>query len=280
MRVSVVQFHPFPQMSKIYNKSYFKTIDTIEKAYWLGFLYADGSISKKGYRCSLELSKKDACLVEKFCDALNVDRSEIKDRTIFNKKTNKTYYSTKVYLFSKELVDDLISHGCVNKKSLVIRLPELIDRKLNLSFLMGFYDGDGTRETTNICSGSKAFLYDVKNKYNIPFDVLKKKTCYTLTLGGYLKNEMKETYPDSLERKKDNYDTTRIINRNRPKKVFKLFITKEELEILIETKTYVEIGSILGVSDNAIKKRAKKLGIILKPRKNMLVLKTGELITH
>lgn len=29
-----------------YNKDYFKEIDSFEKAYWLGFLYADGCITR------------------------------------------------------------------------------------------------------------------------------------------------------------------------------------------------------------------------------------------
>ena len=29
------------------DKDYFKVIDTEEKAYWLGFIYADGSISSQ-----------------------------------------------------------------------------------------------------------------------------------------------------------------------------------------------------------------------------------------
>jgi len=29
------------------NENIFETIDTKEKAYWLGFIYADGNISKK-----------------------------------------------------------------------------------------------------------------------------------------------------------------------------------------------------------------------------------------
>jgi hypothetical protein len=46
----------------------------------------------------------------------------------------------------------------------------------------------------------------------------------------------------------------------------KFSISKEDLEELIKVKTYTEIGKIYGVSDNAIKKRCKKLGIVLENR--------------
>lgn len=41
--------------------------------------------------------------------------------------------------------------------------------------------------------------------------------------------------------------------------------TKEELELLVQEKPMTEIGKIFGVSDNAVKKRCKRLGIELKP---------------
>ena len=39
-----------------YNTSIFKQIDTEEKAYWLGFLYADGYVSDKGVELALKES--------------------------------------------------------------------------------------------------------------------------------------------------------------------------------------------------------------------------------
>ena len=39
-----------------YNRDFFEVIDTPEKAYWLGFLYADGSVSSK--RNDVEISLK------------------------------------------------------------------------------------------------------------------------------------------------------------------------------------------------------------------------------
>jgi hypothetical protein len=46
----------------------------------------------------------------------------------------------------------------------------------------------------------------------------------------------------------------------------KFEISKEELEKLIKEKPYTEIGKIFGVSDNAVKQRAKLLGIGLEMR--------------
>lgn len=40
-----------------FNENYFDVIDTSEKAYWLGFLYADGAVSS-GSKNTVELSLK------------------------------------------------------------------------------------------------------------------------------------------------------------------------------------------------------------------------------
>lgn len=45
----------------------------------------------------------------------------------------------------------------------------------------------------------------------------------------------------------------------------KFEVSKEDLEKLVNEKPMTEIGKMFGVSDNAVKKRCKKLGIELKP---------------
>ncbi|MBC8427393.1 MAG: hypothetical protein H8D97_00730 [Proteobacteria bacterium] len=65
------------------NEEYFNNIDTKEKAYWLGFIYADGSVSQensKDKRLEIGLSSKDEKHLQKFAD--------IFDKTVSRKIVN------------------------------------------------------------------------------------------------------------------------------------------------------------------------------------------------
>ena len=78
-----------------------------------------------------------------------------------------------------------------------------------------------------------------------------------------------KNYPDSLERKRFTYKGDKQFKTNGENyrnfdrlNSRKFEITKEKLEELInDRKIFSGIGEIFGVSDNAVKKRAKKLGI-------------------
>ena len=47
----------------------------------------------------------------------------------------------------------------------------------------------------------------------------------------------------------------------------KFDVTKEQLETLVGIKSFLELGRIFGVSDNAVRKRCKKFGIAIPPSK-------------
>ena len=127
-----------------YVDDFFEKIDSEEKAYWLGFLYADGYISNLiGSKCiSLELNAKDLTHLEKFKKAIAPDA-----RITFCKK--KRMFEDKEYcrlrVFNVKLVNQLISKGCYQAKSLILSFPskDIIPTKLIHHFIRGYFDGDG-----------------------------------------------------------------------------------------------------------------------------------------
>ena len=137
-------------MSKYeYNKDYFKKIDTSEKAYWLGFLYADGCINVlnkngKTHSMSLELTLKesDKRHIEKFASAINTN-VPIKQKVV--KANGKKYLSYRIIISSTKMCKDLCDLGCVPNKTFNLRLPDthIVPKLYMKDFLRGFFDGDG-----------------------------------------------------------------------------------------------------------------------------------------
>ena len=125
--------------SRRYNldETKFDTIDTEEKAYWLGFLFADGCVQSSSNDIALALSVVDIGHLEKFKLFLGTDRPI---RT-YSKKVGADY--SKVIATSSHMKDALISLGCVSKKTTTLRFPS-IREDLILHFIRGYFDGDGS----------------------------------------------------------------------------------------------------------------------------------------
>lgn len=116
----------------------FDKIDTEERAYWLGFLYADGNIAEKTNSISIDLQMLDILHLEKFKKFLNSNNSI---RIDF--KLNRC----RISISNKYTKEQLIDKGCVPKKSLILKFPTLdsFDEELILkSFIRGYFDGDGS----------------------------------------------------------------------------------------------------------------------------------------
>lgn len=63
------------------NHNYFQNIDTPEKAYWLGFLEADGCISKNNTQLTFELQARDELSLYKFRSCLDSSHP-VKQKTV------------------------------------------------------------------------------------------------------------------------------------------------------------------------------------------------------
>lgn len=138
------------QMGKYYyNSDFFQDIDTEEKAYWLGFLYADGCINRmyrneklKAMDLELGLCREDETHIEKFLNSLE-SNVEIKHKTI--KLNGRIYEASRVQICSTKMCRDLIDKGCTPTKSLTLEFPntETVPQDLIRHFVRGYFDGDG-----------------------------------------------------------------------------------------------------------------------------------------
>lgn len=126
-------------VTSIKNVDIFKTIDTPEKAYWLGFMATDGNVF--GTRVQINLCRRDEGHLLKFRDFLGGSTS-IKHRTKKDKQTGKTYLLATYSFRCKELVQDLSNHGILPKKSMTI-LPWKGPEHLMSHYWRGCVDGDG-----------------------------------------------------------------------------------------------------------------------------------------
>lgn len=125
------------------DEKYFEEIDSPQKAYWLGWLYSDGNNYENTGVIKLELHAKDGYIV----NLLKTDlKSEHPIKEFDKKSTYKGYtWVTPVISFSfasQKLSNDLIQHGCVGNKSLIVGFPRL-KKELYVHFLRGVFEGDG-----------------------------------------------------------------------------------------------------------------------------------------
>ena len=199
----VKQYHPNLK------ENYFHKINTKEKAYWLGFLFADGYIETRNnlpFRLGLEIGQDEEFIVDRFIQALGLNPEA--------KKYIKRSNTVLIRFANKSIVNNLVHHGVIPRKSKLIELPNLDSRKLYLAFLLGFFDGDGKTGTTRIVTGSLKFLEHIQEKYNLNFKIYRKNSPgyfkgnliggkgYSMCLGAKLFNEMMENYKESMPKKR------------------------------------------------------------------------------
>jgi intein-encoded DNA endonuclease-like protein len=118
------------------NHSFFEVIDTEEKAYFLGLLYADGNVSKNVV--SISLQEQDKSILEKLKNSLYYTGP-----LISIKKKDKRKQQWKLSITSEELVNNLFTHGLYHNKGTTLQFPNTIPPSLFVHFIRGYFDGDG-----------------------------------------------------------------------------------------------------------------------------------------
>lgn len=126
------------------NENYFDKIDTPNKAYVLGFLYADGNNNLTKQTISMSLQEDDFEILEAIRKEIGSEKP-LKFIDYSNKHdfgyTYKNQY--RLLMHSKHMSETLRDLGMVPNKSLVLEFPK-IDPELYSHFIRGYFDGDGS----------------------------------------------------------------------------------------------------------------------------------------
>lgn len=127
---------------------FFDNIDTEEKAYWLGFLTADGWISKAADSnagvTGIELQYGDIGHLKKFNQSIG-GNYKITDRwrnCLISTNPDKVNHTCVLRIFSLVMYNSLVKFGFTNNKTFDCSIPEL-RRDLIRHFMRGYFDGDG-----------------------------------------------------------------------------------------------------------------------------------------
>lgn len=123
------------------NEKYFSNIDTEEKAYYLGFIYADGCVyrgdSKNSMVFQINLSVKDRKILEDMNKAFNSDYPIVEFDGNYGNRLCKLKIS------NTEFCRNLMSQGVTLRKTYECHYPKNIRSDLERHFIRGLFDGDG-----------------------------------------------------------------------------------------------------------------------------------------
>jgi hypothetical protein len=236
--ISLRQYYNLLKLNKVerknkvirynFDENYFESIDTEDKAYFLGFIVADGSVNSISN--VIQITQKEPDILYEFKRYIKYEGDLIKSK-------NRDVFDIKIS--SSKMKSDLLKLGISPNKTMSVNYPS-IPENLQSHFMRGVFDGDGCvsihhdkrdnsdRGQVNICSGSFEFIKEYvdnmvrycgvkKNNIRQP-----KGTYYVIDWGGLsdVESVYEFLYKDAnifLKRKKETYDKVMSINKAKNK---------------------------------------------------------------
>lgn len=189
------------------NHSFFRDIDSKDKAYFLGLLMSDGYIQSNLYNKEIGIALKES---DKYIlDKLNSYISP-------NKTVSKYKASYKWKVISPEMYNDLTQYGITENKSHTEFIYPNIPKEYDRDFIRGYFDGDGCisikstgYSVISFCSNSITFLkslssvllsYGIQTRPIYSSDKNRKSMFHTLYIsGGINKTLFKKFLYDEAE---------------------------------------------------------------------------------
>jgi hypothetical protein len=187
------------------NEHYFDVIDTEEKAYMLGFIYADGNNLFQINRVAIHLSIVDKEILQKFSKIMFNDEHLKYNR--HKQKSGKIFEYVSLNMYSKYMSQHLATLGVVERKSHKIVFPEWLNKSLYRHFIRGLIDGDGWIYLPNNNRDSPNVGLICTRKMN---DFLKDYFDKELGLKSYLAKAYKQDFNVMCEIRVKNYHQCKI----------------------------------------------------------------------
>lgn len=187
------------------DKEYF-SVQSPNMAWVLGFLAADGNVSKKGNNINIGLSSVDREILERIKEDIEIE-NPIHDFT-----SRQGFDYSELSWTCKEHREELKKYHIIPQKTFILEPPFELDKKYWIDYIRGYFDGDGsvnfievngkkhyTALRWQVCSATPCileFILDVLESYGIPKVKIQKQkrgTCCLYCIQ-YSTNSTKEIY--------------------------------------------------------------------------------------
>ena len=233
------------QRHTINRPNFFNDIyNNLDISYWFGYLCADGYGNKENYKISFSQRLRDADRVAFFADSMGFDHNRIYygNHIHYDESGNlRIDKYSEAQFYCKEMIRDLDRLGFFQfkhdgelpdivklfitkakrevSKNPSLRLSDIYEGRIALTFLLGFFDGDGTHRggmSAKITNTKKTFLdqivqyFECKNKVSLSYEEviddetgeIVRKRVWELYLGAELFQELLLSYDNSMVRKR------------------------------------------------------------------------------
>lgn len=273
------------------NENFFDVIDTEQKAYWLGFIYADGYIVAKrkhnSRKLGIAISEKDVELLKRFKKDIESTHPIGKYESTAS-SFEGSYPYVRVIISSSKIAEDLFRLGVFEQKTEKIQFPteNQVPKRLIHHFIRGYFDGDGSISqyqkksafTISFC-GTREFLDGLQNYFGTSLKLDKRHdnnvNNYSLGIGGNRQVEeiLDDIYKDAtvfLMRKHNRYIDLKEQNKKMDVHLSQQQIEREQEKDYIiseyhKVKNIAHLANQLGMSTT-------KVGDTLRDRKIMSYL--------
>lgn len=195
------------------NEKYFDHINTPNKAYILGLLFADGHNEFKKGTVSITLKEDDKDILEMVKKELNSDHEL--EYIPSHKQTIKGKEYTvagqyRLVMFSSYMCESLMCCGMIPNKSNRLKFPMYLPEELYSHFVRGYFDGDGSMGFHDVSKINKKRLgISILGTYDFVF-----------VLSKYLKEYLGIDFKLSEASNKNGITTVLYINKAESQKKF------------------------------------------------------------